>query len=169
MRSPSRPFLASGCDAEIRDRIKLRDTRPFVVKDQGYVISDKSLFNRTVGDSGLELVFAAFLAKCNDVTAFAKNYMAVGFKLDYVKANGDISTYTPDFFVRHSDGEVWIVETKGREDLNDPGKWERLQQWCADASALDGGQQYKPLFVREEDWEQYKPKSFHDAIAAFSS
>ena len=29
----------------------------------------------TVGDSGLELEFAAFLAKCNDVTAFAKNYM----------------------------------------------------------------------------------------------
>jgi type III restriction enzyme len=53
--------------------------------------------------------------------------------------------------------------------LNDPGKWERLQQWCVDASALDGGQQYKPLFVREEDWEQYKPKTFHDAIAAFSS
>ncbi|RRA50326.1 type III restriction endonuclease subunit R [Acidipila sp. EB88] len=155
-------------DAEIRDRIKLRDTRPFVVKDQGYVISDKSLFNRTVGDSGLELEFAAFLAKCNDVTAFAKNYMAVGFKLDYVKANGDISTYTPDFFVRRSDGGVWIVETKGREDLNDPGKWERLKQWCADASALDGGQQYKPLFVREEDWEQYKPKIFYDAIAAFS-
>ena len=155
-------------DAEIRDRIKLRETRPFVVKDQGYVISDKSLFNRTVGDSGLELEFAAFLAKCNDVTAFAKNYMAVGFKLDYVKANGDISTYTPDFFVRRSDGEVWIVETKGREDLNDPGKWERLKQWCIDASSLDGGQQYRPLFVREEDWEQYKPKTFHDAIAAFA-
>lgn len=60
---------------------------------------------------------------------------------------------TPDLFLRRGN----------------PCKWERLQQWCADASALDGGQQYKPLFVREEDWEQYKPKTFHDAIAAFSS
>ena len=58
-----------------------------------------------------------------------------------------------------------IVETKGREDLSDQGKGERLQQGCADASALDGGQQYKPLFVREEDWVQYKPKTFHNSIA----
>jgi type III restriction enzyme len=35
-------------NAEIRDTIKLRQTRPFVVKDQGYVVSRKSLFNRTV-------------------------------------------------------------------------------------------------------------------------
>ncbi len=154
-------------EAEIRDRIKLRDTRPFVVKEQGYVVSKKSVFNRTIGDSRLELEFASFLEDCKDVEAYAKNYLAVGFKLDYVKADGDISNYYPDFVVRRAGGEVWLVETKGREDLNDPGKWERLQQWTADASALDGKTAYKALFVREEDWEQYKPKTFHDAVAAF--
>lgn len=51
----------------------------------------------------------------------------------------------------------------------DPGKWQRLQQWCADATALDAGHSYHALFIREEDWERYKPKSFHDAIAAFSA
>jgi type III restriction enzyme len=156
-------------DAEIRDHIKLRETRPFVVKEQGYVVSRKSVFNRTIGDSSFELGVAAFLEQCGDVESYAKNYFAVGFKLDYVKADGDISNYYPDFVVRRTGGEVWIVETKGREDLNDPGKWERLQQWCADASALDGGHSYHALFVREEDWERYKPKSFHDAIAAFSA
>ena len=45
-------------DAEIRDHIKLRETRPFVVKEQGYVVSKKSVFNRTIGDSRLELEFA---------------------------------------------------------------------------------------------------------------
>jgi type III restriction enzyme len=48
-------------DAEIRDHIKLRETRPFVVKEQGYVVSRKSVFNRTIGDSGFELEVAAFL------------------------------------------------------------------------------------------------------------
>jgi type III restriction enzyme len=155
-------------DAEIRDRIKLRETRPFVVKEQGYVVSKKSVFNRTVGDSGFELKFASFLEDCEDVSSYAKNYLAVGFKLDYVKADGDISNYYPDFIVRRSPGEVWIVETKGREDLNDPGKWERLKQWCADASALDSEQKYHALFVREEDWDQYKPRNFHDTVAAFA-
>ena len=46
-----------------------------------------------------------------------KNYLAVGFKLDYVKADGDLSNYTPDFIVRTTDGTVWIVETKGREEI----------------------------------------------------
>ncbi len=154
-------------DAEIRDHIKLRETRPFVVKEQGYVVSKKSVFNRTIGDSRLELEFARFLEESKDVDAYAKNYLAVGFRLDYVKADGDISNYHPDFIVKVSDGTTWLVETKGREDTNDPGKWDRLQQWCGDASRLDSGRQYRALFVREEDWERYKPKSFHDAVALF--
>jgi type III restriction enzyme len=157
-------------NAEIRDHIKLRETRPFVVKEQGYVVSKKSIFNRTVGDSGLELKFARFLENCEDVVSYAKNYMAVGFRLDYVTADGSISSYIPDFVAKLISGEVWIVETKGREDENDPGKWQRLQQYCADASKLDGGRQYRALFVREEEWEAYSSKlgSFEDAVAAFA-
>jgi type III restriction enzyme len=157
-------------DAEIRDHIKLRETRPFVVKEQGYIVSKKSVFNRTIGDSGLELKFAGFLETCEDVLSYAKNYMAVGFKLDYVTADRSISNYIPDFILKLTNGEIWIVETKGREDVNDPGKWERLQQYCADASKLDEGRQYRPMFVREEEWDKYAPKlrAFHDAIAAFA-
>ena len=102
----------------------------------------KSVFNRIVGEAnagGLELAFAAFLEAAPDVQAFAKNYMAVGFKLDYVKANGDLSTYTPDFIVRTTDGTVWIVETKGREELDLPQKMARLRQWCEDATAASEG------------------------------
>src|SRR5487761_1457365 len=48
-------------DAEIRDTIKLRQTRPFMAKDQGYLVPKKSVFNRIIGDSGFELLFARFL------------------------------------------------------------------------------------------------------------
>lgn len=48
-------------DARISDSIRLRQTRPFVAKDQGYVVSKKSVFNKTIGDSGFGLDFAAFL------------------------------------------------------------------------------------------------------------
>ncbi len=41
--------------------------------------------------------------------------------------------------------------------MKDPGKWEHLHQWSKDASKLDAGRQYRALFVREEDWERYKP------------
>ena len=92
-------------DAEIRDTIKLRQTRPFVVKDQDYLIPKKSPFNRIIGDSPFELQFAAFLEDCDDVISYAKNYLAVHFKLDYVNADGDISNYYPDFLVKLSDRE----------------------------------------------------------------
>ncbi|HUD11957.1 MAG TPA: hypothetical protein VMS08_06105 [Candidatus Saccharimonadia bacterium] len=44
--------------------------------------------------------------------------------------DGDISNYYPDFVVKTADKEIWVVETKGREDLDDRRKVERLAQWC---------------------------------------
>ena len=86
--------------AEIRDYIKLRKTRPFVVKEQGYIIPKKSVFNKIIGDNSLELQFAAFLEECGDIISYVKNYMAVNFKVDYVKADGNISNYYPEFIVK---------------------------------------------------------------------
>ncbi len=82
--------------SRIEGHIRLRDTRPFRTEPRSFLQSKKSVFNRIVGESnadGLELAFASFLENVPDVQAFGKNYMAVGFKLDYVKANGELSTY----------------------------------------------------------------------------
>jgi type III restriction enzyme len=156
----------------IEDRIRLRDTRPFRTEPRGFLISKKSIFNRVVGEAragGLELKFAAFLDQAEDVSAFAKNYLAVGFKLDYVKADGDLSTYTPDFIVRTADGTIWIVETKGREELDLPQKMARLKQWCADATAAEeNGQRYDFVFVDEQGFEQHQPKTFKALVASFT-
>ena len=52
-------------DAQIRDTIKLRQVRPFVTKDQGYLIPKKSVFNRIIGDSDFEHAgFHAGLMRC---------------------------------------------------------------------------------------------------------
>jgi type III restriction enzyme len=154
-------------DAEIRDTIKLRKTRPFVVKDQGYMIPKKSVFNRVIGDSHLELEFANFLEQCPDVVAYAKNYLAVHFNLDYVNANGDISNYYPDFIVRLKDGRVVIVETKGQEDLDVPPKMARLRQWCEDVNKAQSQVQYVYAFVDDTGFEKYSPKTFADILNGF--
>lgn len=154
-------------NAEIRDSIKLRKTRPFVVKDQGYLIPKKSVFNRVVGDSDFELKFARFLEQCPDVASYAKNFFAVNFKLDYVKADGDVSNYYPDFIVRLTDGRVVIVETKGQEDLDAPPKMERLRQWCEDVNGAQEEVSYDFAFVDDEGFDKYAPKTFADALATF--
>ncbi len=149
-------------DAEIRDFIKLRHTRPFVAKDQGYLIPKKSVFNRVIGDSHFELLFARFLEDCEDVVSYAKNYLAVHFKLDYVNADGDISNYYPDFLVKLSDKEVCIVETKGPEDLDVPLKMQRLRLWCDDINRTQGDVKYDFVYVDEESFNKYRPTSFRD-------
>jgi len=156
----------------IEDRIRLRDTRPFRTEPRGYLVPKKSLFTRIVGEphsGGLELKFARFLDEASDVAAFAKNYLAVGFKLDYVRADGDLSTYTPDFIVRTTDGTIWIIETKGREELDLPQKMKRLQLWRADATdAEEDGQRYDFVFVDEDGFEQHQPHTFAALAASFT-
>ena len=119
-------------DTEIKDYIKIRKTRPFVVKEQGYIVPKKSVFNKIIGDSHLELEFTQFLESCDDVISYVKNYLAVHFCIDYINADGDISNYYPDFIIKKSAKEVFIAETKGQEDLDVPLKMKRLKQWCED-------------------------------------
>jgi len=154
-------------DAEIRDTIKLRHTRPFVTKDQGYLIPKKSVFNRIIGDSHLELIFANFLENCDDVASYAKNYMAVHFKVDYVNADGDISNYYPDFLVKLANKRIFIVETKGQEDLDVPLKMQRLRQWCEDVNRAQSDVQYDFVYVDQESFDKFKPTSFRQLISGF--
>jgi type III restriction enzyme len=155
-------------DAEIRDTIKLRQTRPFVVKDQAYLVPKKSVFSRIIGDSHFELLFASFLEDCPDVISYAKNFLAVHFRLDYVNADGDISNYYPDFIVKVSDKQIYIVETKGQEDLDVPLKMERLRQWCTDINAVQSDVAYDFVFVDQESFDQYRPTSFGQLASTFT-
>lgn len=155
--------------------IRLSDTRPFRTEHRSYQYPVKSVFSRTVGEphsGGFELAFAAFLDRAdNDVQSFAKNYLAVGFKLDYVRSDGDLSYYVPDFIVRDSAGTVWIVETKGREELELPSKMARLKQWCADATAAaaaDGGPTFRFAYVDQAGFEKHAPRTMADLAASFT-
>ena len=158
----------------IEDRIRLRDTRPFRTENRPYLVPKKSLFSKIVGEphaGGFELTFARFLDEAPDVAAFGKNYHAVGFKIDYVKADGDLSNYVTDFFVKTTDGTVWIVETKGRVELDLPQKMTRLRQWCADAtqaSKAEGGPEYRFVYVDQQGYERNPPKNFAGLAASFT-
>ena len=156
-------------EAEIRNYIKVSKSRPFVVKDQGYIVPKKSVFNKVVGDSHFELEVANFLEGCEDVISYVKNYLAVHFKIDYRNADGDIRDYYPDFVVKVSTNEIYIIETKGREDLDDVEKIARLRQWCDDVNKVQKEKVYKTLYVKQEAWEKLerKPGSFQEAVNLF--
>jgi type III restriction enzyme len=65
---------------------------------------------------------------------------------------------------------VWIVETKGREELDLPQKMRRLSLWCQDATEAskdEGGTRYGSVYVDQTSFEQHRPTSFAGLVSAF--
>lgn len=159
--------------SRIEDRIRLRETRPFRTEPRAFLAPKRSLFTKIVGEARadrLELEFARFLDTVPGVVSFAKNYLAVGFQLDYVKADGDLSNYVPDFLVKAEDGAIYVIETKGREELDLPQKMSRLRQWCDEvtaASRAEGGPAYRFVYVDEEGFKTHRPTSFQGLVDTF--
>jgi len=155
--------------AEIDHWIKASEMRPLRLKRSSNMLPNpqKSVFNFIVGDSSLEIDFVLFLERCNDIISYAKNYYAVGFRMDYVKANGDISNYTPDFLVKKSPVEVYVVETKGRVDEDVPHQMARLKQWCDDVNRAQSDVRFDFVYVDEESFARYKPRDFAALVGAF--
>lgn len=149
-------------DSEIRNYIKISKCRPFVVKQQQSMIPKKCVFNRIVGDSHLELRFASFLENTEDIVSYVKNYFGVHFKIDYKNASGNISDYYPDFIVKKNEKEIFIIETKGREDLDVSLKTQRLKQWCEDLNKSQNKVKYDFVYVDEESFNKYNPSSFEE-------
>ena len=154
-------------NAEISGSIKLRNTRPFIAKNQGYIIPKKSVFNRIIGDGNFELSFSDFLENCPDVVSYGKNYLAVNFKLDYINSMGAISNYYPDFFIKTIDGDIFVAETKGRVDVDVPLKMERLKNWCEDINTLQSEIIFDFVYIDEEGFKKYKPSTFSDLVSGF--
>jgi len=155
--------------AQIKNFISLRKAKPLVADNQPYLVPQKSVFTKIIGDSRFELEFAAFLENCSDIISFAKNYQSLGFKIEYQGEDGNIHEFFPDFLIKKTEREICIAETKGREDLDDVRKIKRLQVWCSDVNAAQSEQEYIPLYVKQELWEKHQKdiKTFGDIIKLF--
>lgn len=143
------------------------DTKPFIVKEQGYVVPQKSVFNKIIGDSGFELSFAERLERYNDITSYAKNYLAIQYYIQYQDRNGKISKYYPDFLVKTSENTIYVIETKGNADLDVPLKLKRLKEWCIDVNSKENQITYVPLYVEQEKYEKYQVNSFIELVNMF--
>jgi type III restriction enzyme len=84
-----------------------------------------------------------------------------------VNADGNISNYYPDFIVKRSEKEIYIVETKGLEELDVPLKVKRLKQWCDDINSLQSEIKFDFVYVDEESFKKYRPTSFKSLVDSF--
>lgn len=97
--------------------------------------SSHSHINFCVLDSGWESSEAYTLDNDKRVAAWVKNDH-LGFDVAYVY-QGAVRKYRPDFLIKLNNGEYLVMETKGRETLQDKTKRQALAEWV-DAVNQDG-------------------------------
>ncbi|MBI4645476.1 MAG: hypothetical protein HY738_02500 [Bacteroidia bacterium] len=158
---------------EVKNYISLKLAKPKIAANQPFLIPKKSVFTKIIGDNPFELELASWLeGGFDDVVSYAKNTIGEGginFKIEYQAEDGNIKEYYPDFFVKTDSRTFYILETKGREDLDDIRKIKRLSTWCKDINAAQSEYTYTPVYVKQEKWEEIKNdlKSFKDLCKIF--
>lgn len=126
--------------------------------------ADKTPFNLVPCNNQLEVAFTNFADFAEDVTAFAKNAGPQALRIDYLTTEGRRAIYTPDFFVRKTDGHYLLVETKGRADKDVPSKARAAVEWCKAASTKKVAWEY--LFIPQEVFEQVRSNSVAELARA---
>jgi type III restriction enzyme len=141
---------------------RLSETPPFPYSRPTCPAS-KTVFNLVTCDNEYERKFAGFLEQAADVAAFAKLPSQFGFAIEYTDAANNLRYYEPDFVARLADGTHYLVETKGREDLDVAHKDRAAVIWCDNATLLTGtGWSY--VKVPQAGFGKLQPTEFADLV-----
>lgn len=148
------------------DSIKISGTQPFVWTKKVYS-SSRCIFSYVPCDNDYEVEFSKFLNSANDVNSFCKIVSKVGFFVEYRDSAGNLRYYYPDFIV-NTKNTYFVLETKGREDVDVKFKDKRIVVWCEDASKITG-LDWKFARINEEDFEKYHFSSLNELIKALTN
>jgi type III restriction enzyme len=83
---------------------------------------------------------------------------------EYTDTLANIRNYFPDFIATSEAGN-WIIETKGREDVDVRLKDNAAMNWCSTATELTG-KQWQYVKVPQKEFEQLRPENLEELIAA---
>jgi len=150
--------------AEIARKVRLEDLDGFPWS-RDFADSEKSLLVRIAHngeeerripscpvDNEMEADFVGFLDRARDVVSFLKNVPNVVrlWVRYYDTSNGKWSKFYPDFIMKAEDG-FYLVETKGREEIQVLDKNAAARKWCEAVSEATGVR-WRYLYLREGDW-----------------
>ncbi|MEM8968836.1 MAG: DEAD/DEAH box helicase family protein [Bacteroidota bacterium] len=141
-------------------QVLLSTTPPFPTSRK-VLESDKTIFNYIPCDNSFEERFATFLDKSDDIVSFSKLPQQFGFYIQYTDSIASIRNYYPDFVSVLEDGSHWIIETKGREDIDVQHKDQAAIRWCEEATELTE-QRWQYLKVLQKEFDGLHPENFED-------
>jgi type III restriction enzyme len=141
---------------------RLSETPPFPHSRQT-LTARNTIFNLVAVGNEFELNFAKFLANAPDVDRFAKLPEQFGFAIEYTDSNNNLRYYEPDFVAVTTEGNHYLVETKGREDVDVANKDRAATLWCENATRLTGIA-WEYIKVPQKEFEKLQPDQFGDLL-----
>ena len=132
-----------------------------------YFEPKKSVYTKHFFANEFELDVNIYLENMPDVKSCIKNDGYI--KIPYINNQGIYSQYIPDFFVKLKDDKVCIVETKGREDLDDIIKKTALEKKIEDINKTNDKSIYTSLYVKYDKFKNLsnKPSTFENFYELF--
>jgi len=129
----------------------------------------KTIFNLVAPGNEYEREFAQFLENSADVEAFAKlpPTSRLPFSIEYTDNTTNVRYYEPDFVAALLDGTRWLIETKGREDIDVAHKDRAAHIWCENATLLTGVS-WTYVKVRQAEFAKLQPGEFSQLAVAFA-
>ena len=141
---------------------KLSDTQPFPYS-RPTIKAEKTVFNLVPCGNKFEQAFAEFLQAAPDITAFAKLPEQFGFAIEYTDATNNLRYYEPDFVAVAENRAHYLIETKGREDVDVANKDRAAMLWAENATRLTGTQ-WQYVKVPQREFEKLQAGEFADVL-----
>lgn len=143
----------------------LSETPPFPFSRPTFQ-ADKTIFNLVAADNEFERTFAGMLNDAKDVASFAKLPEQFGFAIEYTDSATNLRYYEPDFVAVDTDGNYYLFETKGREDIDVAFKDRAAVSWCENATLLTN-QPWQYVKVPQVGFEKLEPAELSELVVAF--
>ena len=144
---------------------RLSETEPFPFSRPTFRAM-KTVFNLVAADNEFERDFARFLQDADDVYRFAKLPGKFGFAIEYTDSATNLRYYEPDFVALDTAGIHYVLETKGREDIDVAYKDRAAKIWCENATLLTGTQ-WVYAKVPQVEFAKLAPRRLEDVVVAF--
>jgi len=117
-------------------------------------------------DNEFEREFARFLESASDVVRFAKLPSRFGFTIEYTDSATNLRYYEPDFVAVDDAGMHYVIETKGREDIDVAHKDRAATIWCENATLLTDTT-WAYVKVPQVEFGKLEPSVLADVALAF--
>jgi type III restriction enzyme len=164
-----RPRLTDEAVPVVENTPRLLSTTPPFPFSGKVADVQKTVFNLTPCGNGFEQTFAHFMDDAPDVAAFANvGNLPQPLALEYLDGEANLRLYEPDFVARDIAGRHWLLETKGREDLDVARKDARAQQWCADVTVLTGAM-WGYRKIPQKEFERIKAHSLTELVSVLDA